>query len=217
MAFFGSPDVVENNIQQEEKVTENKDTETNNTNTINNDSQQTEETDVEEQKGNTDSLVVFDPTKAINSDIKNYTIGSGNSVIDLKIDSTQKVLNFSYIPTKVVQFYGLNWASSRTDMVSSKISFDKKIIEVLLGGMGQDQHGDTVFILLEDGSVEYIPVVHMFNHAQDGPISYGPVKGVSGIVRLAEADMGYGVTTLAIKSDGSFYDMWYALKDTGNY
>lgn len=55
-------------VNRDVLITENKDTETNNTNTINNDSQQTEETDVEEQKGNTDSLVVFDPTLAIKSD-----------------------------------------------------------------------------------------------------------------------------------------------------
>ena len=102
-------------------------------------------------------------------------------------------------------------------MSSSTINFEKKIVDVFFGGMGQDSSGDTLFILLEDGTVEYIPIVHMFNHAQDGPISYGKIAGVSDVAKFTLSNTSGGVTTLAIKNDGTFYDLWYSLKDTGNY
>ncbi len=160
----------------------------------------------------------FDNKKALNSSVSEYLIADfGPNGINAQVDTTQKVLTFSYIPSKAVEAYGLNWTSNRTDRVSSTINFDKKIVEVLFGGMGQDAQGDTLFILLEDGTVEYIPIVHMFNNAQDRPVSYGKISGVDEVIKLSNAETSNGVTTLAVKLDGTFYDLWYALKDTGNY
>lgn len=167
---------------------------------------------------NNNGLIIFDASKVINSNEKDYTLAySGNAGIYALVDSSQKVLTFSYKPSKVVEDYSLNWTSNRDDIVSSKINFDKKIVDVFFGGMGQDASGDTLFILLEDGTLEYIPIVHMFNNAQEQVVSYGKVNGVSDIVKLVSSSTSAGVTTLAIKSDGSFYDLWYALENTGNY
>jgi hypothetical protein len=102
-------------------------------------------------------------------------------------------------------------------MSSSNINFEKKIVDVFFGEMGQSSSGDTLFILLEDGTVEYIPIVHMFNHVQGAPVSYGKINGVSNVAKFTLSSTAGGVTTLAIKNDGTFYDLWYALKDTGNY
>ena len=166
----------------------------------------------------TNPVIIFDGSKAINSDEKNYTLScQGSAGIWITVDSTQKVLTFSYTPAKVVEIYPISWQSTRNDLASSTINFEKKIVDVFFGGMGQSSSGDTVFILLEDGTVEYIPIVHMFNNAQDGPISYGTINGVSDVAKFTLSSTAGGVTTLAIKNDGSFYDLWYALKDTGNY
>ena len=60
--------------------------------------------------------------------------------------------------------------------------------------------GDTVFILLEDGTVEYIPIVHMFNNVQGAVSSYVKINGVSDVVKFTLASTSDGdVTTLAIK------------------
>lgn len=167
---------------------------------------------------NTNGPIIFDGTKAVNSNEKNYTLScQGNAGIYASVDSSQKVLSFRYKPSKVVEDYSLNWTSNRDDIVSSKINFDKKIVDIFFGGMGQDASHDTLFILLEDGTLEYIPIVHMFNNAQEQVVSYGKVNGVSDIVKLVSSDTSDGVTTLAIKNDGSFYDLWYALENTGNY
>ena len=69
-----------------------------------------------------------------------------------------------------------------------------------------------MFILLEDGSVEYIPIVQMFNNVQGEVVSYGKINGVSDVIKFALASTSDGgVTTLAIKKDGTFYDLWYNL------
>ena len=179
-----------------------------------------DETKDEAQENSACQVVGLDLSKSLNSSIKNYSLSSVGTVnVNAKIDSTQKVLTFGFNPDSVVSTYGLSWKSTKPEgsVYSSKINFDKKIVDLFFGSMGQDVMGDTLFILMEDGTVEYIPLVHMFNHAQDGPISYGKIAGVSNVNHFASADMGYGLTTLAVRNDGSFYDLWYAVKDTGNY
>ena len=175
-------------------------------------------TETNTQQTNTNSTIIFDASKSVNSSEKNYTLScQGNAGIWVTVDSTQKTLNFSYTPTKVVEFYPLTWTSTRNDVISSDINFSKKIVDVFFGGMGQSSSGDTLFILLEDGTVEYIPIVHMLNHVQAAVVSYGEINGVNDVAKFTLASTTGGVTTLAIKNDGSFYDLWYALKDTGNY
>ena len=170
------------------------------------------------QENNGNSLITFDSSKSTNSNEKNYTLAcQGNAGIWITVDSTQKVLTFNFTPTKVIEFYPLTWKSTRNDMISSKINFDKKIVDVFFGEMGQDSSGDTVFILLEDGTVEYIPIVHMFNHVQAEVVSYGKISNISDVRKFTLSNTSNGVTTLAIKNDGTFYDLWYNLKDTGNY
>lgn len=192
--------------------------ENNNTNSKNVNDQQTDKTDTNTPETKTNSIIMFDGTKAINSNEKNYTLAcEGNAGIWITVDSTQKVLTFSFTPTRVVEFYSLTWTSTRNDMTSSKLNFDNKIVDIFFGEMGQSSSGDTLFILLEDGTVEYIPIAHMFNNVQAEVVSYGKINGVSDINKFTLSSTSDGVTTLAIKNDGTFYDLWYSLKDTGNY
>lgn len=205
-----------NHNTENETVSKNNDKETNSNESTNNNSNNSTSS---ENTNTTNSIVSFDNTKAINSSQKNYTLAcQGNFGIYITVDVSQKVMDFSFTPSRVAENYPLNWTSTNNSMSHSEIKFTKKIIDVFFGGMGQDSSGDTVFILLEDGTVEYIPIVHALNHAQGAVISYGAIDGISGVVRFTLAStMPNGATTLAIKSDGTFYDLWYALKDTGNY
>ena len=189
-----------------------------NTNIKNESVQENAETKLNTNEVKTNLAITFDGSKSINSNEKNYTLScQGNAGIWISVDSTQKTLTFSFTPTRVVEFYSLNWTSTRNDLESSKINFDMKIVDVFFGGMGQSSSGDTLFILLEDGTVEYIPIVHMFNHAQGDVISYGRINDVRDVVKFTLANTSGGVTTLAIKNDGTFYDLSYPLHETGNY
>lgn len=163
-------------------------------------------------------VILFDGSKAINNNEKNYTLScQGNAGIWITVDSTQKSLTFSFTPTRVVEFYPVTWTSTKNEMANSTIVFDKKVVDIFFGSMGQSSSGDTLFILLEDGTVEYIPIVHMFNHTQAEVTSYGRIDGINDVAKFILSSTSGGVTTLAVKSDGTFYDLWYALKDTGNY
>ena len=167
---------------------------------------------------NTISTIVFDKTKAINTDADVYTLSSyGNAGMSANVSDDNKKLVFAYTPMTVVNYYSLNWTSDKQTMNTSVVEFDKKIVDLFFGGFGQSNQGDTLFILLEDGTVEYIPIVHMFNHAQGAPVSYGKLEGVTGVVKFASANVPDAFTTIAIKGDGSFYDLGKILYATGNY
>lgn len=167
-------------------------------------------------------VLVFDGSKSLNTKRTYRLIDSNAAGVHAMVKSSQNELDFSFVPSRVVSVYALNWASQRNDLVTNTIKFDKKITDIYFGGFGQTADGDTLFILLDDGTVEYIPLVHMFNNVQEHAVSYGKVPGATDVVKFvtaqvsAEKASGY-VTTLAIRSDGSFYDMFDALKDSGNY
>lgn len=170
----------------------------------------------------TNVLSKLDLSKSINGNGGQYTLSSyGNAGIFASVDKSQKKLTFSFIPKTVVEEYSLDWKSNKTDLSSSTINFNKKIVNIFFGGMGHDQSGDTLFILLEDGTVEFIPIVHMFNNVQAEVVSYGKIKDVSDVVGFVSADVSYqiggNITVLAVRSDGSFYDLDYSLQYTGFY
>ena len=107
------------------------------------------------EKETANTIIPFNASKSLNSSSKDYVLAcQGNAGIYVTVDSTQQKLTFSFTPARVVEFYPLNWTSTGTDMSSDVIKFDKKIIDVFFGGMGQSASGDTLFILLEDGTVE---------------------------------------------------------------
>ena len=192
----------------------------NNTNNNNNNPTNSEQSNAKDYANA--KILVFDGSKSLNTK-RTYGLVDGNVAgVHAMVKSSQNELDFSFVPSRVVSVYALNWASQRNDVVTNTIKFDKKITDIYFGGFGQTADGDTLFILLDDGTVEYIPLVHMFNNAQEHAVSYGKVPGATDVVKFVSAQVsgekasGY-VTTLAIRSDGSFYDMLDALKDSGNY
>ncbi len=192
----------------------------NNTNNNNNNPTNSEQSNAKDYANA--KILVFDGSKSLNTKRTYGLIDSNAAGVHAMVKPSQNELDFSFVPSRVVSVYALNWASQRNDVVTNTIKFDKKITDIYFGGFGQTADGDTLFILLDDGTVEYIPLVHMFNNAQEHAVSYGKVPGATDVVKFVSAQVsgekasGY-VTTLAIRSDGSFYDMLDALKDSGNY
>lgn len=192
----------------------------NNTNNNNNNPTNSEQSNAKDYANA--KILVFDGSKSLNTERTYRLIDSNAAGVHAIVKPSQNELDFSFVPSRVVSVYALNWASQRNDVVTNTIKFDKKITDIYFGGFGQTADDDTLFILLDDGTVEYIPLVHMFNNAQEHAVSYGKVPGATDVVKFVSAQVsgekasGY-VTTLAIRSDGSFYDMLDALKDSGNY
>lgn len=176
--------------------------------------------------------VIADVTKSLNdTDGKTYT-QYYQFFASINIKTNGKKLTFSYTPATICDYYNLGCQQAVTFGTSSTIEFDQTIADVFYGGYGQNgPYNDTIFILLEDGTVEYMPLIHMFNapattekafgEAARTIKSYGKLDGVSDVVKFSMAEVddgfsGYG-TTIAIKSDGSFYDLSTILDETGNY
>lgn len=152
--------------------------------------------------------VNLDTSKIINTNRQDYHLKEVlREVAVMYVDKTQKILNFNYNQEKAAKDYGIDAPKLATN---SNISFDKKIVDILFGSTGQTSIGDTLFILLEDGTIEYIPLVHAIMHKQSLATSYGKVNGIKDVVRLSQGEIGYQYssnTVLAVKNDGSFYDL----------
>ncbi len=103
---------------------------------------------------------------------------------------------------------------------NNTITFDKEVADVYFGGWGQMSGGESLFFLMKDGTVEYMPFIRALTN--NDVRSYGKIDGVDGVVKLQMASVSYAdmpgghVTTLAVKNDGTFYDIAQILRDAGN-
>ncbi len=176
--------------------------------------------------------VIADVTKRLNDTDGNTYTQYYQFFAGITVKTNDKEFTFSYTPATLCDYYNLDCQQDVIFKTSSTIEFDQTIADVFYGGYGQNgPYNDTIFILLEDGTVEYMPLIHMFNapattekalgEAAITVKSYGKLDGVSDVVKfsMAEVDDGFGGygTTMAIKSDGSFYDLSTILEETGNY
>lgn len=188
----------------------NKDVETN--------EEEKKETENKVEENNTESNYVsleVKDEKCINSDSMVYSIRSG-SIGDFQINNDNSVtLTISGLD----KWGGLNYSNYETFTINN---FSKKIIDVISGGIGQDVAESTVIFLMEDGSLEYLPLYCSLRNSNVK--SYGSLSGVEGIVKLYSAGafpknspLGGGFTILAQKSDATYYDLRSILLNTGSY
>lgn len=167
----------------------------------------------------------FDSTKVTNSDAASYTLTLPTHAdgINISLDATQMIATVSVNRNLVNQSYTLGWVTATEDYVYEphEISFGQKVVDIFFGGIGQDASGDTILFLMEDGSVQYIPVRPAISTNLDNLNSYGALPSVSNIVKFyaanANRQLGSGVTILAQDNDGNIYDLSSILQETGNY
>lgn len=94
-------------------------------------------------------------------------------------------------------------------------NFSKKVVKVYIEGMGQGVGNEVLYFLMEDGTVEYMPIYQTLK-AQEFK-SYGKLENVSNIVEVAtgtaqasEDETGNGPgwnTVFAINYEGDYYDI----------
>jgi len=100
------------------------------------------------------------------------------------------------------------------------INLDKEVKTVYVGGWGQTVGNSYIFYLMSDGTLEYTSLAcetvaeEAISSDSYELKSLGTVPGVSDIVMLAQiaagpadSEAGGYSTTLAIKADGTFYDL----------
>lgn len=149
----------------------------------------------------------------------NEYINSEHSQLGISVyigeNQTSATINVSL--AEVNNIYGLNLTSSGDNQYTNEIKvddFNKKILQVKISGFGQAVGDEYIYYVMEDGTVEYTPI---FNELKDNWNSGNALKkhttmsGVSEVSYISGADVVNGTTghytTIAVKKDGSFYDL----------
>ena len=155
-----------------------------------------------------------------------YGLSENEAGIAISIDKTRKNVTISYNAATVSQTFSLGWFSGADTTIYEIIdtkAFDKKITQVLIDGSGQDASSMAILYLMEDGTVEYVPLLKDINDnwgQQDNTKkvnSYGKLEGVSDIVSLISAEADGYHTVLARKADGTVINLSDAFRKTGNF
>lgn len=193
-----------------------------------------------EVKNNDGSTTILETDKIeVKEDTKTVTI-TDSPIITLGILDISKTLNWSEetkaafdiaLGHQTMAGYGAVSSDSKSISISSIArnlygelpnantqatisSLGGRIVDFYVGGFGQAAGYETLFMIIEDGSIEYVPLYYA---VKNNDYTAHKVDGVSGIIRfstaskISKAETGGGVTTLGIKSDGSWYDMYSVL------
>lgn len=172
-----------------------------------------------------DVVKPLDLTKCLNSSA-NYSDPSdipGNYGLAMQINTDKKSVTLTIDWNK---FGPLSTASAYAPEVKTYqiTGFNKEIKDTFVGGIGQDAMGITLFYIMSDGTVQFTPMfvrktdtkgnlyfVMNYRNNSDFTVS-ATAAGVNDVIKLYTANMstsmgGGGVTTIAAKKDGSFYDL----------
>lgn len=164
----------------------------------------------------------------INYDLNTNEYGLGATAvgISVNVDKTRKSVSIFFNGAMISNSFGLGWVTSVETTSYQQIdtkTFDKKITQVLIDGSGQDASSSAIIYLMEDGTVEYVPILKDINtnwSQQDDTKkfnSYGKLNGISNIISLLPASANGYHTVLARKVDGTVIDLSDAFKSTGNF
>ena len=198
----------------------------------NEDSKPTEEKE-ESQKLESFDLSKFDNTRVINKNEGIEYANDAKEVSNLIPDSTGEYIKLELQSDSKTVVAKINWGrltssniNANTNDYTYTLSLNKKIRKVYVNGWGQSIGAETIFYLMEDGTIEYTPVSgEITNEYVNKPDSfklksYGKVPGVDGVVMIAgvtaqpvNTNIGGYWTLLGIKSDGTFYDLQHILDE----
>ena len=158
----------------------------------------------------------FDTSKIVNSTADSYELQNYNGTIDVILDETREIATLSFNRKSLSDTYGLNWDTTGVvegTVEEKTITFTQGVKDVFVGGIGQDISGDVILFLMDDGTVEYIPVYKaLSSNGIDGLISYGTLNDLKDVVKFYSVGairnpVGSSVTILAQTKDGTLYDL----------
>ncbi len=168
-----------------------------------------------ESQNTTITSLDFDTSNISNGGTNAYSLADYNENINITIDETGKVATLSYNRSTLSNAYQLNWDLTGVEagtLESQTITFDKKINDVLFGGIGQDATGDVILFLMEDGTISYIPVYQaLTTNGVEALTTYQTISNITDVVKFYTANVTSGasssVTVLAQTKDGTLYDL----------
>ena len=172
-----------------------------------------------------DNSLDFDTSKIVNSTADLYELQNYNGTINVRLDNTRKIATLSFNRKTLSDTYGLNWDTTGVvegTVEDKTITFTQGIKDVYVGGIGQDMSGDIILFLMDDGTVEYIPVYKALSTGEvDGLTSYGTLQDLKDVVKFYSVmairnPVGSSVTILAQTKDGTLYDLAPIINDASN-
>ncbi len=145
-----------------------------------------------------------------------YRLGShrnnsdGKAVIGAYINTENTAAEIYVYWEYVSNYYGV--ATDRKDRELFTIEFNKKVADITIAESGQSRKGDTILIMLSDGTIQYIPIVKSLEEGAFQASSQ--LAGITDVVKFYHTDAvsdtgdfsGYS-TTLAQRADGSIIDL----------
>jgi len=146
------------------------------------------------------------------------TLPAFSSGLSLSTNLSSLTLNWDLIKT----FYpNLNITKSGTEEFTD-LGLSGKPTDLLLTGFGQAVGDETLFFIMADGTIEYIPLAKAIQ--ENNIKSYGKLPNVSNVIKFydgsscpAEGYTGCGHQALAQRADGNYYELYDAVKITGNF
>ncbi len=137
-----------------------------------------------------------------------YTLGSSIAGDGIEVWFTNSKVNVNINRNLLKNEYAYQFISNEDTYT---FDFTKKIQDVFIGHIGQDVSIPMLFILLEDGSVQYIDLYSRITTGDSTAIELSNVKNVIKFYSARVHDKGTElsgiITVLAQTSNGSFYDL----------
>lgn len=96
-----------------------------------------------------------------------------------------------------------------------------KVVDVFISGFGNGMGDETAFFLMDDGTVEYMPILKA--REKNDYRSYGKLPGVKNVIKFIEGELYEGgphgalVGSFAQRADGKLYRLLDIIKETGSY
>ena len=154
-----------------------------------------------------------------------YGLSAKSFGVMVNIDRSRTKVTIKTNNKTLNETFGLQMFTADDSITYEEIdtkTFSKKVNQVLIDGAGQDASGAAIIYLMEDGTVEYTPILKDFNanwgnEAKDKFNSYGKLDGVSNIISLIPAEANGYHTVLARQADGTVIDLANSFQATGNF
>ena len=185
----------------------------------------TTKTDKKNNNDNTtkedDTIKPLDLSKCLNNSTNTYSDQS-------EATASKYGLSMSINQDKMSVTLNIDWATfggasayASTEKTYQVTGFTSKVKAAYIGDVGQDATGITLFFLMEDSTVSYMPMFiwkkdtqgngySQMNYTNDNFVIKGVLPTAKDVINLyiANASNGSGyITTIAATKDGSFYDL----------
>jgi len=145
---------------------------------------------------------------------------NSNIGLTVEISSDMNSATIRANNTELGSAYGLNLSSLGDNQYITEVKvdgFNKKIMQVHIGGFGQAVGAENILYVLEDGTIEYTPVFSELkeNWSKENLNklfkTHKAIDKIDNVSYVTGATVTSGTTghytTVAVRKDGSFYDL----------